>query len=97
MARTLIVMVLLFVGFPAKADQCDHIVANLIAQTPGLQLDKRMPAEGADIVYLKHPQVIALSIFCPVPSAASFTLSVIGSRTLRHQPIFSSLESSAAF
>ena len=34
-----------------------------------------MPAEEADIVYLKHPQVIALSIFCPVPSAPSFTLS----------------------
>ena len=75
MARTLIVMVLLFAGFPAKADQCDHIVANLIAQTPGLQLDKRMPAEGADIVYLKHPQAIAISIFCPVPSAPSLTLS----------------------
>ena len=53
MARTLIVMVLLLAGFPAKADQCDHIVANLIAQTPGLQFDKRMPAEGAEIVYLK--------------------------------------------
>ena len=75
MARTLIVMVLLFAGFPAKADQCDRIVANLIAQTPGLQLDKRMPAEGADIVYLKHPQAIALSIFCPGPSAPSLTLS----------------------
>jgi len=75
MARTLIVMVLLFAGFPAKADQCDRIVANLIAQTPGLQFDKRMPAEEADIVYLKHPQVIALSIFCPVSSAPSFTLS----------------------
>jgi hypothetical protein len=68
-------MVLLFAGFPAKADQCDRIVANLIAQTPGLQLDKRMSAEGADIVYLKHPQAIALSIFCPVPSAPSLTLS----------------------
>ena len=75
MGRTLIVMVLLFAGVPAKADQCDHIVADLIAQTPGLQRDKRMPAEGADIVYLKHPQVIALSIFCPMPSAPSFTLS----------------------
>jgi hypothetical protein len=67
MARVLMVMVLLFVGFPAKADECDRIVANLIAQTPGLQLDKRMPAEGADIVYLKHPDAIAISVFCPVP------------------------------
>ena len=75
MARTLIVIVLLFAGFPAKADQCDHVVANLIAQTPGLQLDKRVPAEGADIVYLKHPEAIALSIFCPVPPAPSLTLS----------------------
>jgi len=75
MARTLIVIVLLFAGFPAKADQCDRIVANLIAQTPGLQLDKRMIAEGADIVFLKHPQAIAISIFCPVPSAPSLTLS----------------------
>ncbi len=75
MARTLIVIVLLFAGFPAKADQCDHVVANLIAQTPGLQLDKRVPAEGADIVYLKHPQAIAISVFCPVPSVPSFALS----------------------
>ena len=75
MARILIVLVLLLAGFPAKADQCDRIVADLIAQTPGLQLDKRMPAEGADVVYLKHPQVIAISIFCPVPSAPSLTLS----------------------
>jgi hypothetical protein len=75
MARTLIVMVLLLAGFPAKADQCDRIVADLIAQTPGLQLDKRMPAEGADIVYLKHPQAVAISIFCPVPPLPSLALS----------------------
>ena len=68
-------MVLLFADSRRKRDQCDHIVANLIAQTPGLQLDKRMPAEGADIVYLKHPQTIAISIFCPVPPAPSLTLS----------------------
>ncbi len=75
MDRTLILMVLLFAGFPAKADQCDQVVANLIAQTPGLQLEKRLPAEGADIVYLKYPQAIAISVFCPVPSAPSLTLS----------------------
>jgi hypothetical protein len=56
MARILIVLMFFFTEFPAKADQCDHIVANLIAETPGLQLDKRVPAEGADIIYLKHPK-----------------------------------------
>jgi hypothetical protein len=75
MARILIVLMFFFTEFPAKADQCDHIVANLIAETPGLQLDKRVPAEGADIIYLKHPQAIALSIFCPGPSDPSLTLS----------------------
>ena len=75
LARALMVMALLFASFPAKADECDRIVANLIAQTPGLQLDKRMPAEGADIVYLKHPHAIAISVFCPVPPVASPSVS----------------------
>jgi hypothetical protein len=39
-ARLLMVMAFLFAGFAVKADECDRIVENLIAQTPGLQLDK---------------------------------------------------------
>ena len=46
---------------PARADECDRIVENLIALTPGLQLDKRMLAEGVDIVYLKHPHANAIA------------------------------------
>ena len=53
---------------PVRADECDRIVENLIAQTPGLQLDKRTLAEGVDIVYLKNPQAKALSVFCPAAS-----------------------------
>ena len=75
MARLLIVMALLSVSFPVKADECDRIVENLIAQTPGLQLDKRMLAEGVDIVYLKHPQAKALSVFCPAPPMLAPALS----------------------
>ena len=75
MARILLTMALLLSAFPAKADECDSIVANLIAQTPGLQLDKRVLAEGVDIVYLKHPQAKALSVFCPAPPMMSPALS----------------------
>lgn len=75
MARVLLTMALLLSAFPAKADECDSIVANLIAQTPGLQLDKRVLAEGVDIVYLKHPQAKALSVFCPAPPMMSPALS----------------------
>jgi hypothetical protein len=75
MARLLMVMALLFAGFAVKADECDRIVENLIAQTPGLQLDKRMLAEGVDIVYLKHPHAKALSVFCPAPPMLSPALS----------------------
>ena len=60
---------------PVRADECDRIVKSLIAQTPGLQLDKRTLAEGVDIVYLKHPQAKALSVFCPAPSKLSPALS----------------------
>ena len=74
-ARSLIVMALLSVCLPVEADQCDRVVANLIAQTPGLQLDKRVLAEGVDIVYLKHPQAKALSVFCPAPPLMSPALS----------------------
>jgi len=75
MARELMIMALLLVTFPAKADECDTIVENLIAQTPGLQLDKRVLAEGIDIVYLKHPQAKALSVFCPAPPMSPPALS----------------------
>ncbi len=75
MARVLLTMALLLSAFPAKADECDSIVANLIAQTRGLQLDKRVLAEGVDIVYLKHPQAKALSVFCPAPPMMAPALS----------------------
>ncbi len=75
MARVPMIMALLLSAFPAKADECDSIVANLIAQTPGLQLDKRVLAEGVDIVYLKHPQAKALSLFCPAPPMLAPALS----------------------
>ena len=75
MARVLMIMALLLVAFPAQADECDRIVENLIARTPDLQLDKRMLAEGVDIVYLKHPQAKALSVFCPAPPMLSPALS----------------------
>ena len=75
MARLLIVMALLSVFFPVKADECDRIVQNLITQTPGLQLDKRMLAEGVDNVYLKHPQGKALSVSCPAPPMLAPALS----------------------
>ena len=74
-ARLLIVMALLSVCLPVEADECDRLVINLIAQTPGLQLDKRVLAEGVDIVYLKHPQAKALSVFCPAPPLMSPALS----------------------
>jgi hypothetical protein len=60
---------------PVRADECDRIVENLLAQTPGLQFDKRMLAEGVDIVYLKHPQANALSVFCAAPAMSSPALS----------------------
>jgi hypothetical protein len=75
MVRVVMIVVFLLLTFPVKADECDSIVANLIAQTPGLQLDKRVLAEGVDIVYLKHPQAKALSIFCPAPPMMSPALS----------------------
>jgi len=70
MARVLMVMALLLLALPAKADECDGIVEALIAR-----VDKRVLAEGVDIVYLKHPQAKALSVFCPAPSMSAATLS----------------------
>jgi hypothetical protein len=75
MARPLLILALLLTAPPARADECDSIIANLITQTPGLQLDKRVLAEGVDIVYLKHPQAKALSVFCPAPPLSSPALS----------------------
>ena len=75
LVRLLLVMALLSVSLPVEADECDRIVENLIAQTRGLQLDKRVLAEGVDIVYLKHPQAKALSVFCPAPPMMSPALS----------------------
>jgi hypothetical protein len=76
MFRSLLTVVgCLCLTLSVRADECDRIVENLIAQTPGLQLDKRMLAEGVDIVYLKHPQAKALSVFCPAPPMFSPALS----------------------
>ena len=47
----------------------------MVVVTPGLQLDKRVLAERVDIVYLKHPQAKALSVFCPAPPMMSPALS----------------------
>jgi hypothetical protein len=76
MARVLMVMAILLLALPAKPDECDGIVETLIAQTPDLRVDKRVLAEGVDIVYLKHPQAKALSVFCPAPPMSAAALSL---------------------
>jgi hypothetical protein len=55
-----VAITLLVVGFPADADECDRIVENLLVQTPGLKLDKRVLAEGVGVVYLRNPQATAI-------------------------------------
>ena len=75
MTRVLLTLAFVLASLPVRADKCDGIVANLIAQTPGLQRDKRVLAEGVDIVYLKHPQAKALSVFCPAPPMLQPALS----------------------
>ena len=81
---------------PVRADECDRIVENLLAHTPGLQLDKRMLAEGVDIVYLKRPKQMRFQFSAPHLLCRRQHSVQIGLRTFPRHPIFNSLANSAA-